>query len=141
MSAPSLLDDPPVGVVMRPLASVEVPDTTWVGSALHRLRALGSDHLVIRGAGPVRAVCEVDLLRHLRAGGPRPTRMLDPVSVLATPVPAVDPALPRSLAAELLLAGDRTLLLVVADGEPRGVLDARTLLHSVAGHRVAEHRG
>ncbi|MDD7967892.1 CBS domain-containing protein [Actinomycetospora lemnae] len=133
-SAPpeALDDDQPVGFLMGPLAPLEVPATTRVSTALHRLRALGTDHLVVRGHGPVRAVSEVDLLRHLLDGGARPARQLDTVGALATRVPTVAPTVRRSRAAELMLAEGHALLIVVADGEPCGVLDARTLLRSVA---------
>jgi CBS domain-containing protein len=103
-----------------------------VATALRRLRDTGCEHLITRDHGQVRVVAEVDLLRDLLDGGPRPTRMSDLVSAVATPVPSVAPTLRRSQAAALLLSGDHALLLVVADGAPCGVLDARTLLHSVA---------
>ncbi|GAA4880891.1 CBS domain-containing protein [Actinomycetospora straminea] len=128
----ALDDDQPVRFLMGPIAPVAVPDAMRVSTALQRLRELGAEHLVVRGHGPVRAVSEVDLLRHLLDGGSRPARMLDTVGVLATRVPTVAPSVRRSRAAELMLAEGQGLLLVVADGEPCGVLDARTLLHSVA---------
>jgi hypothetical protein len=131
----TLVDDPPVRHVMAPLAPLEVPATTWVGTALVRLRHLGTDHLVTRVGGQVRAVSEVDLLRHLLERGPRLARMRDPVAAVAVPVPTVDPTLRRSRAAELLLEEGGPALLLVADGTTGGVLDARTLLHSVAEER------
>lgn len=131
----ALDDDPPVRVLMTGLGRVEVPGTMRVATALARLRELGADHLVTRSHDQVRAVAEVDLLRHVLAGGARPTRMLDPVSDLATPVPAVEPGLRRSQAATLMLDRGLGVLVVVADGEPCGLLDAQTVLHSVAEGR------
>ncbi len=128
----TLVDDPPVRHVMSPLAPLEVPGSTRVATALRRLRDTGCEHLITRDHGQVRVVAEVDLLRDLLDGGPRPTRMSDLVSAVATPVPSVAPTLRRSQAAALMLSGDHGVLLVVADGRPCGVLDARTLLHSVA---------
>jgi CBS domain-containing protein len=128
----TLVDDPPVHAVMGPLAPLEVPGSTRVATALHRLRENGCEHLITRDHGQVRAVAEVDLLRHLLDGGARPTRLLDTVSDVATPVPSVGSTLRRSQAAALMLRGDHTLLVVLADGAPCGVIDARTLLHSVA---------
>jgi CBS domain-containing protein len=101
---------------LGPLAPLEVPGSTRVATALRHLRDNGCEHLITRDHGHVRAVAEVDLLRDLLDGGPRPTRMSDTVSAVATPVPSVAPTLRRSQAAALLLSGDHALLLVVADG-------------------------
>lgn len=133
----ALLEDPPARLVMVPIEPSEVPLTMPVATALHALRERGTDHLVLRSHGRLCAVCEVDLLRHLLEAGVRPARMLDPVSSIANPVPTVDPELRRSRVAELMLAHDDTLLLVVSDGEARGLLDARTVLRSLAGR---DHR-
>lgn len=131
----TLDDDPPVRAVMSPLPPSEVPATMRVATALDRLRGLETGHLVTRCHGQLRVVAEVDLLRHLLEGGARPTRMLDPVADLATPAAVVGPELRRSQAADLMLARDDAVLVVVADGEPCGLLDARTVLHSVARER------
>ncbi|PVZ06809.1 CBS domain-containing protein [Actinomycetospora cinnamomea] len=132
LAAPPVLDDPPVGLVMDLLAPIEVPSSTEVGTALHRLRELGREHVVTRAHGQVRAASEADLLHHLLDGGHRAARMSDPVSAVATPAPTVAPTTRRSWAAELMLAGGATLLVVADDDGPCGVLDAGTLLHSVA---------
>jgi hypothetical protein len=131
----ALDDDPPVRLVMSPLDRVEVPPTMRVATALDRVRRLCTEHLVTRCGGRVRAVGEVDLLRHLRDGGARPARMADPVSDLTRPVTTVGPGMRRSRAAELLLAQDPPILVVAVDGAPSGLLDAATVLRSVAGSR------
>jgi hypothetical protein len=105
-----------------------------VATALDRLRRLDTAHLVARCHGQLRTVAEVDLLRHVLEDGARPTRMLDPVADLATPAVVVGPELRRSAAAELLLERPGAVLVVV-DGDPCGLLDARTVLHSVARDR------
>lgn len=128
----ALDDDPPVRVVMTPLDPVEAPTTLRVATALDRLRALDTGHLLLRCHGRFRSVDEVDLLRHVLEGGARPARLLDDLSDLARPVTCVGPRMRRSEAAELMLAQGLSVLVVVADGVPCGVLDARTLLHSVA---------
>ncbi|GAA4783240.1 hypothetical protein GCM10023200_15850 [Actinomycetospora chlora] len=131
----ALDDDPPVRVVMSPLGPVEVPSAMRVATALEQLRRLDGGHLVTRRHGQVRAVAEVDLLRHVLEAGARPARLLDPVGDLARPVSLVGPDLRRSAAAELMLAREDAVLVVAVDGEPCGLLDARTVLHSVARER------
>ncbi|MHC1557801.1 CBS domain-containing protein [Actinomycetospora sp. C-140] len=131
----TLDDDPPVRALMSPLAPVEVPATTRVATALDHLRRLDAGHLVLRGHGRLSTVAEADLLRHALAGGASPARLLDPVSDLARPTESVGPETRRSRAAARMLAHDHPVLIVVADGEPCGVLDARTILHSVAETR------
>ena len=131
----ALDDDPPVRMVMRPLGPIEVPATMRVIIALDRLKSLGTGHLLIRRHGHVRAVAEVDLLRHLLEGRARPSHMLNPVSDVSTPVTTVGPEMRRSQAAEQMLPPGRPVLVVVADGKPCGLLDPLTVLHSVARHR------
>jgi CBS domain-containing protein len=134
----ALDDDPPARVLMSPIGPSEVSPTTRVVTALQIARERGSDHLVVRGDGEIRAVAEVDLQRHLLEAGVRPSRMLDPVSAVATRVHGVGPETRRSRAVELMLAQDRPVLVVVENGEPCGLLDARSVLRSLAGGR--DHR-
>lgn len=131
----ALDDDPPVRMIMRPFGSIEVPATMRVIIALDRLRSLGTAYLAVRLHGRVRAVPEVDLLRHLLEGRARPTRILDPVSDVAIRVTSVGPEMRRSEAADLMLAQDHPVLVVVTDGEPCGLLDPLTMLRSVARER------
>lgn len=128
----ALDDDPPVRAIMTALDPVEAPRSLRVATALDRLRTLDTGHLLLRCHRRFRSVGEVDLLRHVLEGGARPARLLDEVSDLARPVTCVGLGMRRSEAAELMLAKGLSVLVVVADGEPCGVLDARTLLHSVA---------
>lgn len=131
----TLDDDPPVRLIMVPIARVEVPPGTRVASALDRLRRLATDHLLIRRDGRTRALTELELLRHLENGGSRPARMADPAWDVARPVATVGPEMRRSRAAELLLSEDPPVLVVTIAGTPCGVLDARTVLRSVSRDR------
>ena len=127
----TLDDDPPVTALMQRLEPVEVTGTTRVATALHRLRELGADHLIVRTGDRVGAVSELDLRRHVGTG-----LLTDPVSAVAVPLAPVGCDRRRSAAAALLLDGGRPALVVVAaDGSPCGVLDVRAVLRSVAGRR------
>ncbi|MDD7939524.1 hypothetical protein PHK61_13960 [Actinomycetospora lutea] len=128
----TLDDDPPVRLIMSPLDPVEVPETLRVASALDLVRRLAADHLVTFCRGRVRALAEVDLLRHLEDGGSRPALRVDPVSDVARPVTTIGSEMRRSRAAELLLTQDPPILVVTVGGRPAGLLDAAAVLRSVA---------
>lgn len=125
--------DPPVADLMTTRLVCVTPDAP-LSEVLHLMARTGVRHLpVMDGARCTGLVVEVDVVRCVAEGGPLATAWSVHAGEIARPVERSASTATRSDVARAMRSAGSDAVLVVDDGQVRGIVTATDLVRSLTG--------